>query len=637
MKSAPANLYEFAQCDLPKIFRESAPLVHRRLRGAVRRLWEFKARPPEFADLTEDTFRAFGVWMIGGGRAFITASNVLKHLHAVAVAAAREGHIPAEPPLVEIGEDGQPQLRPAVRCRPSRLVGSKWAIQDLEQLFQVTGAQLGLIGGIPANQWWSTLVLFVLDTGLPLSEVFTYRWGEVDFQEGAITGADYRIKFRSPELAGLLLSLQLHGLPHVFPPPASRNSHGCGIYPRVEKMLADGGLSRMTYRFFDSLRKVGAALEPRVLTMLAGHVPVVPPGTPAAIPPRTLGRRVFRSLGIPFPDDNDPREAQLNKAMTVRQFFESWMLPVVLEEKRQVSVAAKKGYLEAIAWWELVLGDNPPLSQVTDGTWNRFAGELEGGSYRRGDSSQERPLRPQTQKKHKKNIRSILNQARARSLCRPLEMTIRTPPSQVKPCFTLEDARQICQWIRAQQEEAQPRPPTWSQKVKRVKLGMPPKEWLAFISLAFYTGLRTGEILGLNWDMLVTRPEGLFLEVPAETIVKTGKRTTKAVHPCLREALEAIGRGKGYDPIIGCATWIKSNLRLLHAKLQARAGIPEERRLTPHAWRRTHATMIGLTGLPEAIKAAQTALDHSDQETTLRSYLGGIVEGTAIGLLPRLW
>jgi integrase len=325
-------------------------------------------------------------------------------------------------------------------------------------------------------------------------------------------------------------------------------------------------------------------------------------------------------------DGNDHR-AELTPDLTLRQFFDLWMLPVLLEAQNDASAATKLLYRDALGWWETVTGD-PPLSQIDEWTWSQFVSGLREARYKRGTFAQVRSLSATTQAKHQKAIRAILSRAEKRKLVAPFDCVVRKVETDVKASFSLAQARQIAAWLRMG--------PTKLQQQHQVGLGASHSWWLAFVACGFYTGLRSGELLALTWSMLQTKDDGPWLLVPAEAVQKTGKPYLKALHVCLAEALEGIGPRQPHEPIL---PWFRDyrQLVLMHEKLQVMAGIPPEQILSPHAWRRTFGTQIALTGLRQAQEAAQQGLAHSSVETTKGHYLQAIVEGTAIRMLPRLW
>ena len=66
-------------------------------------------------------------------------------------------------------------------------------------------------------------------------------------------------------------------------------------------------------------------------------------------------RRPQLKLFLPAsgPDDETPEPSD---QMTLRQFFEHWFLPIVLDGAHAATVTA---YRESLAWWEQLTGDPP--------------------------------------------------------------------------------------------------------------------------------------------------------------------------------------------------------------------------------------------------------------------------------------
>ncbi len=348
---------------------------------------------------------------------------------------------------------------------------------------------------------------------------------------------------------------------------------------------------------------------------------------PDGVPARKGVQPAIRLFSAETGPSGNSQQVRLTPDLTLRQFFELWMLPVLLEAQQDASNATKLLYKEALGWWETITGD-PPLAQIDEWTWSQFVSGLREVRYKRGLFSQLRSLSASTQTKHQKAIRAILSRAEKRKLVEPFDCVIRSVETDVKASFSVGQAKQLAAWLRLG--------PQRIQNQHRENLGASHSWWLAFIACGFYTGLRSGELLALTWSMLQTRDDGPWLIVPAEAVAKTGKPYVKALHVCLAEALEAIGPRLAHEPIF---PWFRDyrQLVLMHEKLQVMAGIAPEKILSPHAWRRTFATQIALTGLAQSQALAQQGLAHASPETTKGHYLASIVEATAIRMLPRLW
>lgn len=347
-----------------------------------------------------------------------------------------------------------------------------------------------------------------------------------------------------------------------------------------------------------------------------------------------------RFAGRPFlkayhPDEDDgPLETddglEISDANTVREFFDRWFRPHVLDEASQGTVTL---YMDSLKYWELHT-DNPQLAFITSATmieWKRRMREE--ATYRRGKTSPEVRLKPYTIAKHLKNIRTILhrtgperdpNRPTAGLLDKAPHLRISVPTaSRPKSPFEIETARRIIQATASM-------PGT-----RRLPASATRRFWYALIVVLYYTGLRLGTVLKLEFSMVERRRDGNWLAVPARIVEKTSKPVDKFLHP---EALAAIQLMRGIAKpgaklIFAWPHW-KRHLNNRHDYLQRLARIAKEDRLSPHAWRRTHGTEMGRLGAKRGLKVAQQALDHADDRTTSSFYVE--LEPELIAMLPTL-
>lgn len=318
-------------------------------------------------------------------------------------------------------------------------------------------------------------------------------------------------------------------------------------------------------------------------------------------------------------------------AWTLSTFFERWYLPVVLQAK---GVQAKTVliYRDALSWWQTLVGD-PPLSQVDEHTLGVFVARLRAATYRRSPTGEARPLSRCSQEKIKRTLRAVLYRTGPSwDPKRPAKELIAFAPhiethairGRPKPCFTWEQAEAI---VAA----------AGQMTIPEVLDYEPAAWWRVRLGLYAYTGLRKGTVEELRCRWLVDRSDGLWLEVPGwegnTKITKTGEPIDVAVHPLLAAELAPI-RASGRERI---SPWPHDERWFLtvHEKLQVRAGIPRDKTLSPHAWRRTHADQINRAGRKVGLRLAQEALGHADSSTTEQSYTDLVNELRRE--LPPLW
>ncbi len=378
---------------------------------------------------------------------------------------------------------------------------------------------------------------------------------------------------------------------------------------------------------------------------------------------------------------------ELSPRMTLGQFFEKWFLPKVLEPKG-VTDSTIGGYIDTLNWWSELTND-PPLSAIDESVISQFQTRLRKEGFIRGRFAKNRPLSPFTRHKHLRNLRAMLTRIgpaftpgkRAAAIVGSVpyfEIRETMPAMRPRSPFTIDQARQIyaaaggMTWLQPLGG-----PPLYCRKRNRtgrdsaftkirgkqihlgvydspeshahfrdaVKLwkeaaptvahhlpGVPASDWWrALISLLYYTGLRTGTALRLEWTMVKERQDGWCIEVPAG-IVKTRKWVDQFLHPAAYGALEKI-RQPGVSLLLPWPFHYRTFTKQ-HYELQRLAGIGKEEQLAPHAWRRTHGTEIARLGLGVGMEAARMALGHSSVNVTGRHYVDLIRE--LILQLPRL-
>ncbi len=327
-----------------------------------------------------------------------------------------------------------------------------------------------------------------------------------------------------------------------------------------------------------------------------------------------FGLRLFEPELVPATPPGGP--GALSPEMSLTDLHESWVVPVVYPQRKTAPATVEKNR-DALCWWRQITGD-PPLARTDDFTLARFREGLAQATYRKGKLGALRPLSPHTQARHLLSVNRLLlwagpridrRRPGANLLEHPPQMLVDEPEADCKPPFSVDVCRAIL-------EAAQHLPGTRA---------MPPTIhrafWTAFGLVQYYTGLREGTSLGGLWEHVVTLPEGSWLRLPAAVVTKKRKRLEKYIHPAALAALERLrllmgGVSPKLLPYAHCTRWLVEQ----HERLQRLAGVPEAEVLSPHAWRRTHATEMGLLGIDSAYKVAQHALDHASDRTTREWY-----------------
>lgn len=144
--------------------------------------------------------------------------------------------------------------------------------------------------------------------------------------------------------------------------------------------------------------------------------------------------------------------------------------------------------------------------------------------------------------------------------------------------------------------------------------------WRVFLYLAYYLGLRRGEILGLTWERV--RFDTMELVVSAQS----SKGRKDRVLPMAPELVELLRQWRASQPTIPLAgdvlPWPFGSYRSLYDDwhvIQAAAGIAEERHYVPKDCRSSCASELIASGVPTAV--VKDYLGHASVTTTERYYI----------------
>jgi integrase len=349
-------------------------------------------------------------------------------------------------------------------------------------------------------------------------------------------------------------------------------------------------------------------------------------------------------------DDQSPIEAEKRAAVLkrpelawrLREFYENWFRP--RRSRKWHSSETDRNYLSSIRYWEGITDDWRLVDFLFDrhGADNQaldFTEQLpEWGYSRRGVPRGDQirigrvseypsftPLTSITGREHASRIAHIFRKAGPEPIednrQHYAELLTRAPRVEVidgvfdeKAPFAWAIARQIA---AACGRMKRPTCPAW----------LPVELWYRLrLGLLFFTGLRMGTIVRIEPSHVLSSDDYPLLKVPKE-LVKTRKAIEMPIHAQLwtiiKEVLARRPPDAGELLVPECCS--RRTFLDLHRELQELAGVPEDLRQSPHAWRRTHLSQIYELGAGRGLEAAQVAADHSDGRTTAKSYVATIV------------
>ncbi len=334
----------------------------------------------------------------------------------------------------------------------------------------------------------------------------------------------------------------------------------------------------------------------------------------------------FPQLRLFVPAEGDNDDGALSPQITLSQLFWRWFKPICLEGENDADSTIKE-YVTSIGYWIDLTGD-PPLLQIDEFTVAGFKKALHQVLWKRGPLGTPRPLAEHTIAKHLKQIRAVLRRAGPTThpdrpgkllVAQVPHIRVSKPRCLPKKPFPLEVARRIT--LASQKLPA----------TDKMIAGDARRWWIALLQVLYFTGVRIGTALKLEWPMVSTRADGHWLVIPGAIIDKTGKPLEKYLHD---DAFAAIEQLRTEASRVLLWPHCRRYLSTIHDDLQALAGIPDADRLSPQAWRRTHGTEMARVGAKFGIRIAQAALDHEDERTTRASYVD--IEPELIRQLPAL-
>lgn len=319
-----------------------------------------------------------------------------------------------------------------------------------------------------------------------------------------------------------------------------------------------------------------------------------------------------------FGDDNSPllpARPPLSPQMTLREFYQHYFSPLCLATRDAKTVVA---YNESVEWWLMLTGD-PPLNRIDEFTTTRFVTQLREQPGRKSPT-----LSTYTVRKHCRQLQAVFTRTGPRSSSNRQGQGVLDNPPIIEACrvdqkpperdYTVAEIEAM---IRAAGVATQP----------RLRDCEPYMWWQSFLQVAYYTGLRRGALLGIEFSQLSSEDGDLL--VPAG-ISKRGRGQRIWLLPEARLAIDAI---RGQRRLI--FEW-DGHVRSVHRQLMKiikAAGLPKERRFGFHGIRSTHSTVLA-----EVSDLASTlSLGHSGANTTQRHYINHQkIIRKALELMPRL-
>mgnify|MGYP002528577511 CR=1 FL=1 len=309
---------------------------------------------------------------------------------------------------------------------------------------------------------------------------------------------------------------------------------------------------------------------------------------------------------------------------TLSEFHESQFLPLWIQG-RQLDAKTEANYRQSIAWWSRLTSD-PPLDQITDHTVASFIASL---CKQPGRSN---TMMLSSVATHCRNVDTVLQMAGPRSRHnRRGQGLIDEPPyfdaprvDQEPPCgdWTIEE-------VRAMYSAAD------VMSVPTIDGVDPVDWWRTLICLAYYTGLRCGALMSVEYSMV----DDEWINVPAR-LSKRRKGKRQYLHPEAIEHIDGIRSERAI--ILEWPRWAttKRTAYLRFRQLQDTAGINKSRQWAFQSFRKTHLTMLAGLSLEheQGLAVAQHSAGHSNRAVTLGHYVSGDVQermvAAAIDMMP---
>ena len=212
---------------------------------SIRTFGKFLERSPRLSDLNDATINRHLCHFRDLPRRPSTVNKERANLLAIWRFACRKGSLSIWP---DVPKEVEPDVIPLA-----------WLPDELKRLFAAAVRMRGAIGGVPAAQWWTALLLLCWDTGERITAILTIQWTSIDLSSGwLIAQAGSRKGGRRdeayqlhPDTVAALRVIHSAHRSEVFPWP----HHRTYIWQRFARLLKLAGLPTDRKSKFHRIRK----------------------------------------------------------------------------------------------------------------------------------------------------------------------------------------------------------------------------------------------------------------------------------------------------------------------------------------------------------------------------------------------
>jgi len=166
--SGPTYLLQafYSQLYEPASLRSRRANTKRLYRITLRVFADFLGRPPTLDDLTDDNLNRFAQARLAAKKTARTVNRNLSDLLAIWRWAQKKGYVDKMP---DVQLEIEPKHTPVA-----------WTQKELDTLFETASSLEGDVAELPANVWWTALLLCFWDSGERAGAVLGLTWDHVD-------------------------------------------------------------------------------------------------------------------------------------------------------------------------------------------------------------------------------------------------------------------------------------------------------------------------------------------------------------------------------------------------------------------------------------------------------------------------